>query len=232
MIRLPDIMPKLFKIIAALTLFTACGKVDGDRIDYDSTLRFYQNDIYQNHENFFFFDQYDCWFEFTGDPQQDSSGLARYHFGYSYAKDGYEVSFKYAAVDNNSHFIFDNDYPDRRTHQSMNSVAHLFTPQAIPFATHPDSAGFYLVFKQLQGTKTYTSIPPSSVSTNPNNDERFYFRFIQHATIDTNQSPNAFIFPNAKYLISARGQFAAVLYTAEGDSMVISGGEFRLPFCE
>jgi hypothetical protein len=147
---------------------------------------------------------------------------------------GYDVLLQYSTVDSLEHFAVDSLSGGLPAyyHKDQSSLYALFAPQQVAFAAHPDSLGSYISFTKRKNGKQYTSIPTTSIAIN--NDPRFYFRFMDSTRVTTYGERDGHAPPlkRVTYKISARGQFAAVLYAAVGDSINITNGEFRLPFCE
>jgi hypothetical protein len=158
-----------------------------------------------------------------------------YTFLYKDVYGGYNVYLQYTTVDSVTNFAVDSSFAQpyhAYYHIDKARLYDLFAPQSVRFAAHTDSLGCYISFINRKSQRQYTSIPTTNISVNT--DPRFYFRFIDTTRIAPygNGDVHSPAFRNTTHKISARGQFSAVLYSNVGDSITISGGEFRLPFCE
>lgn len=230
---------KAFALVAIL-LVSGCRKSEHNSlegIEYRDVLVYYNNGKYI--DNGYILGGYQCnqtceYPLITGGQTYSHLCKVSYTFTLYDNFAGYDVLLQYNTVDSLTHFAVDSFFAGMPAyyHKDQANLYALFAPQLIRFASHPDSLGSYISFTDRNNSVQFTSIPNAILSVNT--DSRFYFRFIDTTRVSTygaadEHSP---AFRHVTHKISARGQFSAVLYAIDGDSIVITDGEFRLPFCE
>ena len=215
--------------------FLSCNKSNTlDRIDYLPTLIYTLDKQRIDHGNLVESDQYTCWNEIINPLEIDGQlnldlCYISYHFQFYNVFTEYSILLRYTVLDSIKNLNLDSIPP---YHKSKEILATHFQPKEIPFTKIADSLGLYLIFVYKPQNKIYQSIPPHGSTVNTLIDPRIYFRFIEPAIITEYGPADLHAGHGPKYKINARGQFAAVLYAADGDSITITNGEFRLPFCE
>jgi hypothetical protein len=116
--------------------------------------------------------------------------------------------------------------PQYPLHIEQEDIGLLFTPKTVAFAEGNTAQGIILQLRNENTGVTYHSYNSTNISINP----KFSFEF--------KESPPVNGFPYADkdkiplYLMISHASFSAILYNDQGDSIMITNGEFRLPFCE
>lgn len=113
-------------------------------------------------------------------------------------------------------------------HPLAEDVRPLFAIQRLLYSESQTGLGVIITINDVNSGITYKT--SNYIGAGINQDARNDFRLEEQGIVSNFPYDN----PNhdASYLITAKGTFSAVLYSAQGDSIVITNGEFRLPFCE
>lgn len=139
----------------------------------------------------------------------------------------YFIMFEYRVLDDTAKLSLNTRAnPQYPLHRLQVDINPLFAPKAVSFAEDNNAEGMVMLLRnEVTGVDYYSYYSPN-VSNNPN----YSFEFTEGPPV--NGFPYADKDDLPQYLIISHANFSAVLYSAQGDSIIITNGEFRLPFCE
>ncbi|CAN5143087.1 hypothetical protein BH09BAC1_BH09BAC1_07400 [soil metagenome] len=216
------IVRTLFIFLLTSLLICSCKKDTIDPFDAGYAIKAEFNGQYLQLDNLGGADISDCSFQSSCEFPTDSFCSLIYYTRLLSSSKNWEIYISYRVKTDSLNLQYNGQY---WIHKNIDSI-DAFDIGTVPFA-EANSEGITIDATNLSTNERYSSqnYPHGTLRV----DTRFAYAFTKDAVPTTNNYTQNY---SPTYLFQTRGIFAAILYSNNGDSLVITNAEFQLLFCE